>query len=79
MANTWVLSAVWVGLALFATLLAIWFRVATALSEIVVGVVAQLVITAFLGAGGLLGSTQWVAYLAGAGCDRPDVSGRRGA
>jgi Kef-type K+ transport system membrane component KefB len=67
MANTWVLSAVWVGLALFATLLAIWFRVATALSEIVVGVVAQLVITAFLGAGGLLGNTQWVVYLAGAG------------
>jgi glutathione-regulated potassium-efflux system ancillary protein KefC len=67
MANTWVLSAVWLGLALFATLLAIWFRVATALSEIVVGVVAQLVITAFLGVGGLLGSTQWVAYLAGAG------------
>jgi Kef-type K+ transport system membrane component KefB len=67
MANAWVLSAVWVGLALFATLLAIWFRVATALSEIVVGTVAQLVITAFLSAGGLLGSTQWVAYLAGAG------------
>jgi len=67
MANTWVLSAVWVGLALFATLLAIWFRVATALSEIVVGTVAQLVIGAFLGTGGLLGSTQWVTYLAGTG------------
>jgi glutathione-regulated potassium-efflux system ancillary protein KefC len=29
MANAWVLSALWVGLALIATLLAIWFRVAT--------------------------------------------------
>lgn len=67
MANTWLLSALWVGLALFATMLAIWFRVATALSEIVVGTVAQLIIGAFLGAGGLLGSTEWVTYLAGTG------------
>ena len=44
MANTWVLSALWVGLALVATLFAIWFRVSTALSEIVVGTVAQLII-----------------------------------
>jgi Kef-type K+ transport system membrane component KefB len=67
MANAWVLSALWVGLALIATLLAIWFRVATALSEIIVGTVAQLVIGAFLGSGGLLASTQWVTYLAGTG------------
>lgn len=67
MANAWVLSALWVGLALIATLLAIWFRVATALSEIVVGTVAQLVIGAYLGTGGLLSSTQWVTYLAGTG------------
>ena len=67
MANAWVLSAVWVGLALFATLLAIWFKIATALSEIVVGTVAQLVIGAFLGTGGLLGNTQWITYLAGTG------------
>ena len=67
MANAWVLSALWVGLALLATLLAIWFRVATALSEIIVGTVAQLAIGAFLGNGGLLSSTQWVTYLAGTG------------
>jgi len=41
MMNTWALSALWVGLALSATLLAIWFKVATALSEIVVGTVAR--------------------------------------
>jgi Kef-type K+ transport system membrane component KefB len=67
MANAWALSALWVGLALVATLLAIWFRVATALSEIIVGTVAQLIIGAFLGSGGLLSSTQWVTYLAGTG------------
>ena len=37
MENVWVMAAVWVGLALIATLVAIWFRISTALSEIVVG------------------------------------------
>jgi nucleotide-binding universal stress UspA family protein len=50
MENAWALSALWVGLAL----LAIWFRIATALSEIVVGTVAQLVIGVFLARDGLL-------------------------
>jgi hypothetical protein len=38
MTNTWALCALWVGLALAATLLATWFRISTALSEIVVGI-----------------------------------------
>jgi Kef-type K+ transport system membrane component KefB len=67
MMNTWALSALWVGLALAATLLAIWLRISTALSEIVVGTVAQLVIGAFLAHGGLLGNTQWITFLAGTG------------
>ncbi len=67
MANTWVLSALWVGLALIATLLAIWFRMSTALSEIVVGTVAQLIIGVAFGRGGLLGSTEWITFLAGTG------------
>ena len=62
MANAWVLSALWVGLALV-ELLAIWFRVSKALSEIVVGIVAQLIIGAFVGNGGLLSNTQWVRIL----------------
>ena len=33
MMETWTLAAVWIGLALVATLISIWFRVATALSE----------------------------------------------
>ena len=65
--NTWALSALWLGLALAATLLAIWFKISTALSEIVVGTVAQLVIGAFLAHGGLLGNTQWITFLAGTG------------
>ena len=67
MMNPWALSALWVGLALVATLLAIWFKVSTALSEIVVGTVAQLVIGVVLGTGGLQGNTQWITFLAGTG------------
>jgi len=67
MMNTWALSALWVGLALAATLLAIWFKVSTALSEIVVGTVAQLVIGVFLAKEGLAGNTQWITFLAGTG------------
>ena len=67
MTNTWVLSALWVGLALVATLLAIWLRMSTALSEIIVGTVAQLVIGAAFARGGLLGSTEWITFLAGTG------------
>jgi len=48
MMNTWALAALWVGMALAATLLAIWFKISTALTEIVVGTVAQLVIVAFI-------------------------------
>jgi len=44
MTHVWMLAALWLGLALIATLLSIWFKIATALSEIVVGTVAQLVI-----------------------------------
>jgi len=67
MTNAWALSALWVGLALAATLLAIWFKISTALSEIVVGTVAQMIIGVMLGTGGLRGNTQWITFLAGAG------------
>ena len=48
-------------------LIIIWFQMSTALSEIVVGTVAQLVIGAALAARGLLGSTEWITFLAGTG------------
>ena len=44
MRNAWSLAALQLELAVGATLLAIWLRVATALAEIVVATVAQLVI-----------------------------------
>jgi glutathione-regulated potassium-efflux system ancillary protein KefC len=67
MENVWFIAAIWVGLALIATLLAIWLKLSTALSEIVVGTVAQLVIGTFLGAEWLAGRSEWVTFLAGAG------------
>ena len=67
MQNVWFVAAIWVGLALIATLLAIWFKVSTALSEIVVGTVAQLVIGIALGTDALAGRSEWVTFLAGAG------------
>lgn len=40
------LAALWLGLALIASLLSIWFRISTALSEIVAGTIAQWIIGA---------------------------------
>jgi len=67
MGNVWFIAAIWVGLALVATLIAIWLKLSTALSEIVVGTVAQLVIGTFVGAEVLAGRSEWVTFLAGAG------------
>lgn len=67
MENVWALASVWVGLALLATLLAIWFKISTALSEIVVGTVAQLIIGAFVVHGELGAKTNWITFLAGTG------------
>lgn len=67
MTHYWALAALWLGLALVATLLSIWLRVATALSEIVVGTIAQLIIGAAIG-GAVLGTQEsWVTFLSGAG------------
>jgi glutathione-regulated potassium-efflux system ancillary protein KefC len=61
------LAALWVGLALIATLLSIWLGVATAMSEIVVGTVAQLLLGALIG-GAVLGTDQtWVRFLSSTG------------
>ncbi len=50
MTGVWALAALWLGLALIASLLSIWLRISTALSEIVVGTIAQLIIGAVVGA-----------------------------
>src|SRR6266536_4557357 len=67
MEQVWFLAAIWVGLALIAVLLAIQLRISTALSEIVVGTAAQLILSATIGAA-FLGSQQpWIIFLAGSG------------
>jgi len=67
MEDVWFPAAVWVGLALLATLLAIWFKISTALSEIVVGTVAQFIIGVLVGPNALGSSSAWVSFLAGTG------------
>jgi len=67
MTEVWAQAALWLGLALVASLLASWLRVATALSEIVVGTVAQVIIGVALGAGILRGDPSWVLFLSGVG------------
>ena len=67
MQNIWALASLWVGLALIATLVAIWFKISTALSEIVVGTVAQLIIGAIVGPMGLGAKSEWITFLAGTG------------
>jgi len=67
MTEIWTQAALWLGLALIATLVAIKVRVATALSEIVIGTIAQLLIGATLGSTLLAGDASWLKFLAGAG------------
>src|SRR5207244_3173276 len=67
MTETWALAALWLGLALIATLVSIWLRIATALSEIVVGTIAQLLIGAAVGTALLGADETWVKFLSGTG------------
>ena len=63
MTETYALAALWIGLALAAALASIWLRVATSLSEILVGTLAGAV----LGVAALGVDQNWVKFLAGAG------------
>jgi hypothetical protein len=67
MTAVWSLAALWLGLALAATLASIWLKIATALSEIVVGAIAQLIIGATLGPAVLGADQSWITFLSGAG------------
>jgi glutathione-regulated potassium-efflux system ancillary protein KefC len=67
MTGVWALAALWLGLALVASLISIWLRISTALSEIVVGTIAQLIIGVAVGSA-LLGTDEsWVKFLSGIG------------
>src|SRR5580693_6213535 len=67
MTGVWALAALWFGLALIASLVSIWFRGSTALTEIIIGIVAQLIIGAIIGSGMLGADDIWVKFLSGAG------------
>jgi len=67
MTGIWTLAALWLGLALLASLLSIWLRISTALSEIIVGTIAQLIIGAIVGSAVLGTDETWVKFLAGIG------------
>jgi Kef-type K+ transport system membrane component KefB len=57
--NIWLASAVWIGLALLASVMQNWVAVSIALLEIIIGTIAGNIIT--------LSLTPWVNYLAGLG------------
>src|SRR3974390_328520 len=59
MDNVWLTSAIWVGLALIASLMQSWVAVSIALLEIVIGAIAGNIVD--------LPLTPWVNYLAGFG------------
>jgi len=67
MSGVWALAALWLGLALVASLISIWLRISTALSEIVVGTIAQLIIGAVVGSAVLGTEESWVKFLSGIG------------
>ena len=67
MEQVWFVAALWLLLALIAVLVANWLRVSTALSEIVVGTVAQLAIGALVGGEALGAKAPWITFLAGTG------------
>ncbi len=67
MDQVWFVAALWLLLALVAVLAANWLRISTALSEIVVGTVAQLLIGALAGGNALGAKADWITFLAGTG------------
>lgn len=67
MTAVWALVTLWLGLALIASLLSAWLRVSTALTEIIVGTAAQLVLGTAFGATVLGIDEPWVKFLAGIG------------
>lgn len=67
MDQVWFVAALWLLLALVAVLAANWLRVSTALSEIVVGTVAQLIIGALVVGDALSAKAPWITFLAGTG------------
>jgi hypothetical protein len=64
MTGVWALASLWLGLALVASRLAIWLRITSALSEIVVATIAQPII------GAAVFKLKWREAVAVGGCPR---------
>jgi glutathione-regulated potassium-efflux system ancillary protein KefC len=67
MTAVWELFTLWIALALIASLLSVWLRVSTALTEICVGTAAQLILGTIFGASVLGSDEGWIKFLAGIG------------
>jgi len=67
MNHIYILFTLWISLALIATLLSYGLRIATALSEIMVGIGAQLIIGTWLGLKLLDANATWIQFLASTG------------
>ena len=61
------IAALWLSLALLASLLSIWLRVATPIAEIFVGIFAQLIIGAAFGRAMPGGDESWIRFLSNTG------------
>jgi glutathione-regulated potassium-efflux system ancillary protein KefC len=67
MIEVWILASLWISLALLSTFFSVWFGIATALSEIVIGMIAQAVIVSYIGGFSLGANEPWIMFLAGSG------------
>lgn len=67
MSEIWILASVWIALALISTFISISLGIATALSEIIVGMITQAIIVAYFGGFSLGTSESWITFLAGSG------------
>src|SRR5262249_3460653 len=67
MESTFAIAALWIGLGLLATLTAARLRVSSALTEIIVGIVAAAMRTPFAGLDALGAKLPWLTFLASTG------------
>ncbi|MGD1001565.1 MAG: cation:proton antiporter [Candidatus Brocadiia bacterium] len=67
MTNAYTIAAIWLGLAVVATVLANHIRISTALVEICVGIAAGTAATRYFGADSLGSNLDWLRFLAGTG------------
>ncbi len=67
MDQVWFVAALWLLLTIIAVLVGNWLKVSTAISEIVVGTVAQPAIGALAGGEALGAKAPWITFLAGTG------------